>query len=212
MKKHIADGSALEKFRELIIAQNGDASCIEDYSQLPQASIVQPVLAEKAGYLKRIKTFELALGCKILGAGREQKTDSIDYSVGVVLNKKVGEKIEVGEKLLDIHANSPEKLKNAEKLLSEAFVISEEKVSPEPVVEKKVSKVAEGYEIQYSTDSKFITGVKTVTVSKAKTVSSEVKKLKSNTAYYVRIRAYGKDGKTKTYSAWTSVKSAVKTK
>ena len=74
--------------------------------------------------MKKIKTLELAIACKILGAGREKKTDTIDYAVGVVLNKKVGEKIELGEKLLDIYANDEEKLNEAEKMLKEAFVIN----------------------------------------------------------------------------------------
>lgn len=136
MKKCIADGSALNKLKELIELQNGDSSCIEDYSKLPQAEIIEPLLASKSGYLKKIKTLELAVACKILGAGREKKTDPIDYAVGVVLNKKVGDKIELNEKLLDIHANSQEKLKKAEKMLAEAFVIVDEPTKAEPLIYK----------------------------------------------------------------------------
>ncbi|MCR4880649.1 MAG: thymidine phosphorylase [bacterium] len=138
MKSKIADGSALNKFRELIKAQNGDDSCIDDYKKLPKASIIEPLKAEKAGYLKKIKTYELAVACKILGAGREKKTDSIDHAVGVVLNKKVGEKIDLEEKLVDIYANDKEKLAIAEKMLAEAFVITEEPVSPEPLIYKVI--------------------------------------------------------------------------
>jgi len=136
MKKCINNGSALNKLKELIELQNGDPSCIENYSKLPQAKIIQPLTAQKAGYLKKIKTLELAVACKILGAGREKKTDAIDYAVGVVLNKKVGEKIELGEKLLDIHANSTEKLQEAQKILSEAFVITEEPTQAESLIYK----------------------------------------------------------------------------
>ena len=138
MKSKIADGSALNKLKELIEKQNGDTSCIENYKKLPQASIIEPLKATKAGFLKKIKTYELAVACKILGAGREKKTDTIDHAVGVVLNKKVGEKIELGEKLVDIYANDSEKLKIAEKMLSEAFVISTEPVSPEPLIYKVI--------------------------------------------------------------------------
>ena len=136
MKKCIEDGSALDKLKELIKLQNGDNSCIDDYTKLPQAKIIKPLTAIKCGYLKKIKTLELAIACKILGAGREKKTDTIDYAVGVVLNKKVGDKIELGEKLLDIYANDEEKLNEAEKMLKEAFVITEEQTQSEPLIYK----------------------------------------------------------------------------
>ena len=138
MKSKIADGSALNKLRELISAQNGDASCIDDYTKLPQPSVIEPLNSAKEGYLKKIKTYELAVACKILGAGREKKTDAIDYAVGVVLNKKVGEKVELGEKLVDIYANDAEKLKIAKKMLADAFVITKEKAAPEPLIYKVI--------------------------------------------------------------------------
>ena len=136
MQKVIDDGSALSKLKELISMQNGNPECVDNYDLLPSANIIEPLYAQESGYLKRIKTYEVAVACKILGAGREKKTDAIDYAVGVVLNKKVGEKIEKGEKLLDIYANSQEKLKEAEKMLQEAFVIVDEKTEPEPLIYK----------------------------------------------------------------------------
>ena len=136
MKKHIEDGSALEKFRELIECQNGDASCIEDYSKLPQASIIKPYISNKTGYIKRINALEVALACKLIGAGREKKTDDIDYSVGIVLNKKVGEKVEEGEKLLDIYANDTDKIVLAENMLKNAFEIVDEPATPQPLIYK----------------------------------------------------------------------------
>ncbi len=138
MQKAIQDGSALEKFKELIIKQNGDADCINNYDLLPKASIIEPLTATKSGFLKKIKTYELAVACKILGAGREKKTDAIDHAVGVVLNKKVGEKIEEGEKLVDIYANNSEKLAQAKEMLAEAFIITDEFSAPEPLIYKVV--------------------------------------------------------------------------
>ncbi len=136
MQNAIDNGSALNKLKELISMQNGNPDCVDNYDLLPSANIVEPLYAQKSGYLKKIKTYEVAVACKILGAGREKKTDAIDYAVGVVLNKKVGEKIEKGEKLLDIHANSKEKLKAAENMLQEAFVIVDERTEPEPLIYK----------------------------------------------------------------------------
>jgi len=136
MKNAIADGSALNKLRELIVAQKGDPACIDDYLLLPTASIVEPLNSIKTGYVQKIKTQELAIACKILGAGREKKTDNVDFAVGVVLNKKVGDKVELGEKLLDIHANNPEKLKIAKEMLEQAFVIEEKIAEPEKLIHK----------------------------------------------------------------------------
>ena len=136
MKNAIADGSALNKLRELIVAQKGDPACIDDYSLLPTASIVEPLNSIKTGYVQKIKTQELAIACKILGAGREKKTDNVDFAVGVVLNKKVGDKVELGEKLLDIHANNPEKLRIAKEMLEQAFVIEEKIAEPEKLIHK----------------------------------------------------------------------------
>lgn len=76
---------------------------------------------------------------------------------------------------------------------------------------KPLTKVATGYVIQYSTDKNFISGVKTVSIGSAKTKTKTITGLKTGT-YYVRIRAVGKDGKVKTYSSWTSVKTPVKVK
>ena len=136
MRRSIDGGSALRKFKELITMQNGSADFIDNYKLLPEAKIIEPLYAQKSGYIKKIKTYEVAVACKILGAGREKKSDSIDFAVGVVLNKKVGEKIEQGEKLLDFYANSEEKLKEVRKMLQEAFVIVDEKTEPEPLIYK----------------------------------------------------------------------------
>ena len=136
MQNAIADGSALNKLKELIIAQKGNPDCINDYALLPTASIIEPLLSQQTGYIQRIKTQELAIACKILGAGREKKTDAIDFAVGVILNKKVGDKVELNEKLLDIHANDPEKLKIAKEMLQQAFIFTNSQTNPVPLIHK----------------------------------------------------------------------------
>lgn len=136
MKNAISNGSALNKLRELIVAQKGNPACIDDYSLLPTATIIEPLNSNKIGYIQKIKTQELAIACKILGAGREKKTDAVDFAVGVVLNKKVGDKVEIGEKLLDIHANDNDKLKIAKEMLEQAFIIEEKIAEPEKLIHK----------------------------------------------------------------------------
>ncbi|MDD3594492.1 MAG: thymidine phosphorylase [Candidatus Gastranaerophilales bacterium] len=138
MLESIANGSALAKFKELIQEQHGCSECTEDYSKLPRASIIKEIKAKKEGFINTIKAYEIALGCKILGAGRDKKTDAIDYAVGVVLNKKVGEFVKEGEILFTIHANAMEKLIQAEELFEQAFVISDVQTAKEPLIYKVI--------------------------------------------------------------------------
>lgn len=124
LKSIIDSGQALEKFRELIIAQNGDYSVIDNYSQFKQSKYFIEVKSEKNGFVEKIDAYKVACACKILGAGREKKTDNIDYSVGIYLNKKFGESCKVGETLYTIYANDEEKAQIANGLCDDAFCIS----------------------------------------------------------------------------------------
>lgn len=121
LKELIHSGKAIEKFKELIEAQGGDSSVINDYSKLPQANHKIEVKAETDGYVENIDAYKVAYGCKLLGAGREKKTDSIDYSVGVYLNKKTGEKVTSGDILYTIYANDGEKAEECKKYCNEAY-------------------------------------------------------------------------------------------
>lgn len=121
LKELIHSGKAIEKFKELIEAQGGDSSVINDYSKLPQANHKIEVKAETDGYVENIDAYKVAYGCKVLGAGREKKTDSIDYSVGVYLNKKTGEKVTSGDILYTIYANDGEKAEECKKYCNKAY-------------------------------------------------------------------------------------------
>ncbi len=121
LKELIHSGKAIEKFKELIEAQGGDSSVINDYSKLPQANHKIEVKAETDGYVENIDAYKVAYGCKLLGAGREKKTDSIDYSVGVYLNKKTGEKVTSGDILYTIYANDGEKAEECKKYCNKAY-------------------------------------------------------------------------------------------
>lgn len=102
-------GEALEKFREMIIAQDGDPSFIDDYNFLPKADSIALVKATKAGYVTRIACKELGLHCVRLGGGRLRAEDKIDFGVGFVLEKKVGDTVKKGETLLAIHFQQKQK-------------------------------------------------------------------------------------------------------
>ena len=92
--------------------------------------------SKKSGYVHYIDAFKIAYGCKVLGAGRERKTDPIDYSVGIYLNKKSGEWVDKGEILYTIYSNNPDKTKLAQKNCDEAFVIDESKPSHNNMIYK----------------------------------------------------------------------------
>jgi pyrimidine-nucleoside phosphorylase len=117
---------ALDKFKEIIIAQGASAEVIDDYSKLPKADIKYELRSDKKGYVDNIDALKIAKACKLLGAGREKKTDSIDYSIGIYLNKKSGEYVEVEEIYATILSNQQESVKEAETLVKEAFSLSED--------------------------------------------------------------------------------------
>src|ERR1700732_4554308 len=106
LKKKLLDGSALRKFAELIQAQSGDPRVVDDPSRLPTAPVRLVVNAGAAGSIATIDALEIALAGKSLGAGRDRKDAPIDLAVGVVLHKKVGDSVRVGEPLATIHART----------------------------------------------------------------------------------------------------------
>lgn len=124
LKTKVESGEALEKFKELIVAQGGNPEVIECYLKFPQAKFRVEILSKSEGYVQETDAYKIAYACKILGAGREKKTDDIDYSVGVYLNKKYGEFCNAGEVLYTLYSNDEEKTKLAESICSDAFKFS----------------------------------------------------------------------------------------
>jgi pyrimidine-nucleoside phosphorylase len=120
----IADGSALKKLAEFVEAQGGDASAVYDTSLLPEASLKKTVLSEKEGYVSHIACDEVGICSMILGGGRETKESEIDLSVGLVLQKKVGDFVKKGEALAVIHANEEGKAAQAEERFLNACAIT----------------------------------------------------------------------------------------
>lgn len=115
----IADGSALRKLAQLVEGQEGDSRAVYDTSLLPMAPVQYEVVCNNNGYVNHISAADVGLVSMHLGGGRETKESVIDLSVGVVLKKKVGDRVEAGESIATIHASDIEKAKEAaEKLLA----------------------------------------------------------------------------------------------
>lgn len=127
LEQVIADGSALKKLAEFVEAQGGDASAVYDTSKLPKASMVEAVKATESGYISKIACAEVGICSLILGGGRETKESEIDLSVGIVLTKKVGDKVEKGDTIAYIHANDRQKLETAKERFLKAYTFATEK-------------------------------------------------------------------------------------
>ena len=122
----IADGSALEKLAQLVEGQEGDRRAVFDTSLLPMAPVQYEVICNNHGYVNHISAADVGLVSMHLGGGRETKESIIDLSVGIVLKKKVGDKVCEGESIATIHASSLEKAKEAaEKLLACYSIVHE---------------------------------------------------------------------------------------
>ena len=132
-EKAIADGSAFEKLRVLVRAQGGDVTYVEDVSKFPRAKFVEVVTAHRSGNISQIHARTVGEASVILGAGRAKKSDAVDHAVGIVIHKKVGDKVAIGEPLFTIHANDESKLAEARQMTLTAHFFSDTAVPPLPL-------------------------------------------------------------------------------
>jgi len=105
-RRAIADGSALERFRRVVIAQGGDGRvCDEPEQVLPRAQCVEIVRAEQAGYLHELKAFAVGRASMLLGAGRRTAEDAVDPAAGIIIHRTVGDRAAVGDVLAELRFN-----------------------------------------------------------------------------------------------------------
>jgi pyrimidine-nucleoside phosphorylase len=135
--KLIQSGQALEKFREMVALQGGDARAIDDTERLPRAKHALDVLSAQSGFVSAIQCEAVGTACVVLGGGRERKEDSVDPSVGIILHKKVGDRVETGEALCTVRYNEESRAANAKQLLARSYEISD---SP-PAAKKLVHRI-----------------------------------------------------------------------
>ncbi|HEK6599321.1 TPA: pyrimidine-nucleoside phosphorylase [Staphylococcus aureus] len=125
----IDSGAALEKFKTFIKNQGGDETVIDHPERLPQAQYQIGYKAKKSGYVTELVSNDIGVASMMLGAGRLTKEDDIDLAVGIVLNKKIGDKVEEGESLLTIHSNRQD-VDDVVKKLDSSITIADHVVSP----------------------------------------------------------------------------------
>lgn len=133
LKKVISDGSAFEKLRQLVIEQGGDVSYIDHPDKFEVSKNIIEIKASKDGYIKRIVALEIGESAMRLGAGRETFDDVIDMSAGILLNKKVGDKVNKGDLLCTVYTNKND-YDDIIKDIENAFVIVDEFVDVPPTV------------------------------------------------------------------------------
>jgi pyrimidine-nucleoside phosphorylase/thymidine phosphorylase len=132
----ITSGRARDTFREIIRLQGGDPKVVDEPGRLPRAKHVARVAASRAGYVTAIRTEKVGIASMMLGGGREKKEDSVDPGVGLVLEKKIGDAVERGATLCNVHYNLDSRLPYAMNLLSECFEIGDHAPAGQPLVRK----------------------------------------------------------------------------
>jgi pyrimidine-nucleoside phosphorylase len=139
VQRHLTDGSALEKFKELVKAQGGDTTFIDHPEKFPQARHIRKLPAPKRGYVHTINAAMIARGVHLLGAGKETQHDRIDHSVGVSEIKKVGTQVKQGEPLMMIHYNDEAKLEQALEYFKNAYRLAPKRPTPPPAIVERVA-------------------------------------------------------------------------
>lgn len=134
LEQTIANGTALDRFKAMVIAQGGDPRVIDDYTVMPQAKYHIPYRAKRDGVLRKLSADEVGTASMLLGGGRQQASDQLDYSVGIELHHKLGDEVKAGDTLLTIYSNQ-EEIPAVEKLLDESIEISDHYDKPELIHE-----------------------------------------------------------------------------
>ena len=127
------NGKAFNKLKEFIAYQGGDISYLDDLNKFDKAKYEYKIYAQNEGYVKSIVALDLGVAAMKLGAGRATKDDIIDYTAGLILNKKVGDKVNKGELLITAYTNK-ENINEVLKEIEDSFVISKEFIKKENIV------------------------------------------------------------------------------
>ena len=135
LKEIMDDKRGLRKFAEFIEAQGGDPDDVYHPENLPSASMIYELRSENEGYISRIHCEEVGLCSLILGGGRRTKEDTIDLSVGIILDKKVGDRVEKGDILAHIHANDEKRLNEAKSRLLAAYEFSGQRPKERKIIQ-----------------------------------------------------------------------------
>jgi len=136
MQQVLQSGAAFTKLKQFVANQGGDTAVLDDPRLIALAPYREELNAPESGYIAAMDAETIGIAAYTLGAGRKVKTDNIDPTVGFILHKKVGEWVDKGQSLLEIHASSPEKAAEVREYLLTAYTYSKNPVAPPPLIAK----------------------------------------------------------------------------
>lgn len=134
LKENIENKKGLEKFREMIIQQGGNPNIIDNYSLLPHCEHEYKVISEYSGYITETNTALIGRASLETGAGRSYKEQELDYGAGIIMKKRIGDKIEKGETIALIYSSSVEKCASAGEFIKKAIKIEKDKKEIPPLI------------------------------------------------------------------------------
>lgn len=134
----ITSGKALQRFRQCIRLQGGDARIVDDTSLLPTAKKQAHVTSPKSGYVRSLHCRDFGVALAILEGGRSKKEDRIDPGVGLEFHRRLGDQVKAGEKLVTIQYNSEARLAEAKELVENGFVLGEDAPPVPPLIHQVI--------------------------------------------------------------------------
>jgi thymidine phosphorylase len=126
-ERHLVDGSAYRKFKQVVAAQGGNAQALDKFELLPNATGMREITSPRSGYVTSIDAGDIGIASNMIGAGRDKKDDTIDPAVGIILEVKVGEKVDAGSVLCRVYFTKEDRVDEAAEMVEDAFRISSQK-------------------------------------------------------------------------------------
>jgi pyrimidine-nucleoside phosphorylase len=126
-EKHLVDGSGYKKFKEVVAAQGGNPQALDKFELLPNATGMREITSPRGGYVSVIDAEDIGVASNMIGAGRNKKEDAIDPAVGIILEVKVGEKVDAGSVLCRLYYTKEDNVEEAASMVEDAFRISAQK-------------------------------------------------------------------------------------
>jgi len=123
----LVDGSGYQKFKDVVAAQGGNPQALDKFELLPNATGMREITSPRGGYVSLIDAEDIGKASNMIGAGRDKKDDAIDPAVGIILEVKVGEKVDAGSVLCRIYYTREDRVEEAAEVVEDAFRISAQK-------------------------------------------------------------------------------------
>ena len=126
-EKHLVDGSAYKLLKQVVAAQGGNPQALDKFELLPNATGMREITSPRAGYVSSIDAQDIGASSNMIGAGRDKKEDSIDPAVGIILEVKMGEKVDAGSVLCRLYYTREDRVDEAAEMVEDAFHVSSQK-------------------------------------------------------------------------------------